>query len=420
MKKQVILAVVALITVVSYGQKRELRKAERAIQSQDYTEALAQLKAVEGQIASADNDEKADYYSLKATALTESANGNFSKMKEAAEAISMALEVDPDLGDEIASTRERLRVAIFNSAIEDQNTSNFKGASDKFYTSYNVSKKDTVGLFYAAISAMNAEDYDTALDYNQRLLDMGYTGISNEYVATDSNTGEVVKFDSKTERDIRVKTGEFIKPEIRKTASKRGDVLRSMTVIYVNNGDEEKAMEMIQSARAENPDDISLIKAEADLALQANDMEKFSALMNEIVATDPDNPELYFNLGVGADDMGNADKAEEYYKKSIELKPDYVPSLINLGALRLKEEASIVDEMNSLGTSREDNARYDELKQLRENIYKEVLTYFEKAATLEKENLGLAKTLMNIYSQLGMDVKFKEMKARVAELESGN
>ena len=37
--------------------------------------------------------------------------------------------------------------------------------------------------------------------------------------------------------------------------------------------------------------------------------------------------------------------------------------------LSYKESESIVDEMNSLGTSRSDNIRYDELKKIREDLY---------------------------------------------------
>ena len=39
---------------------------------------------------------------------------------------------------------------------------------------------------------------------------------------------------------------------------------------------------------------------------------------------------------------------------------------LNLVALILEDESSIVDEMNSLGNSRADNAKYDELKSKRE------------------------------------------------------
>ena len=44
---------------------------------------------------------------------------------------------------------------------------------------------------------------------------------------------------------------------------------------------------------------------------------------------------------------------------------------MNLVALILEQEQEIVEQMNSLGTSAADNAKYDALKTDREELYKE-------------------------------------------------
>ena len=52
----------------------------------------------------------------------------------------------------------------------------------------------------------------------------------------------------------------------------------------------------------------------------------------------------------------------EFYKKALELKPDYPSAQVNLGALILRDEMKIVDEMNSLGMSKADSKKYDALE----------------------------------------------------------
>ena len=56
-----------------------------------------------------------------------------------------------------------------------------------------------------------------------------------------------------------------------------------------------------------------------------------------------------------------------------------------------------------------DNARYDELKNERENLYKECVPILEKLVNLN-QNQEAIKTLMNIYGTLGKTEGVKKMK----------
>ena len=108
----------------------------------------------------------------------------------------------------------------------------------------------------------------------------------------------------------------------------------------------------------------------------------------------------------------------EFYKKALELKPDYPSAQVNLGALILRDEMKIVDEMNSLGMSKADSKKYDALEAKREGLYREALPYLEAAYTSRGNNPQLIRKLMEIYSQLSMDAKFSEMKSKLSELEN--
>jgi tetratricopeptide (TPR) repeat protein len=214
-------------------------------------------------------------------------------------------------------------------------------------------------------------------------------------------------------------SGQYTNPIERMSESVRGDILQKVTLIYISRNENEKALALMKDARAANPDDKSLLRAEADMAYKMGDMTKYSKLMEEIIAQDPNNPELYYNLGVGSANNGDIEKAMSYYKKALELDPDFTNAKINIAATILTEEAAIIEEMNSLGTSKADYDRYDELKEVKNGIYNKAMPYLEAAAVDRPENLELLRTLMNIYSQLGIDDKFKSAKAKLDALEGG-
>ncbi len=416
MKTRILITGLAFVSAISFGQKKEIKKAEKAIKSSEYSEALTYLGEAEPMLGAADNSLKAQYYAAKGEALLGSGGSDYNKLKGAADAFSKALEIDSKMDAQLSVPMQNLRAALINGAIKDQNSGQYKMATDKLYTSYTVSK-DPSDLYFAAGNAVNGNDYDTALKYYQMLLDEGYTGETEEFVATDKETGEVESFENENLRNIAVKTGQYIKPEKRVTESKKGEILRNMTLIYIQNGDNEKATALMTAARAENPTDVYLMRADADMSYKMGNVERYNDLMNKIVESDPENPEIYFNLGVGSAEIGNNEKAIGYYEKALELKPDYEAALINIAVLKLSGEDKLVEEMNSLGNSSADNKKYDQLKEQRRGIYQETMPYLEKALKLNPNNPDVVRTLMNIYGQLADDAKYKEMKAKLETLE---
>ncbi|WP_392388828.1 tetratricopeptide repeat protein [Flavobacterium piscinae] len=107
----------------------------------------------------------------------------------------------------------------------------------------------------------------------------------------------------------------------------------------------------------------------------------------------------------------NQTDAEKYYKKAIEINPNYSNAYLNLAILKLDSDGKLVEEMNKLGNSAKDNKRYDELKVQRENVFKEALPYLEKVVELSPNNLEAKQTLLNVYTSLDMTEKYKALKA---------
>ncbi|RZP05015.1 MAG: tetratricopeptide repeat protein [Flavobacteriales bacterium] len=411
MKKQLIVIALLLVSATTFAQKKEIKTAQKSIKSGNFTEAITTLASIEGLVDKADSSIKEQYSLILAQAYLGAANNDFEKLNLAANLFEKVLlnKSSKYVGD-ASKGLEEVGVALINSAQLDQKNQNYIEGSKKIYRGYTLRKNDTIFLYYAASLATDGKDYDLAINRYEELMDIGYTGISEEFYATKKGTKEETKFSSKTERDLLVKKGDYVIPRSKFTKSKKGTILKNMTFIYLNKGEKEKATELMKKARAASPNDKSLMYAEAELYYTSGDMTNYKKIISELIKSDPNNPDLYYNLGVASSRNGEKVEAMEYYSMAIELNPDYAEALINKAQLILDGERTIIDEMNSLGTSNADYDRYDVLKEEKNKLYLEALPYLESASRLRPESMDIVKTLKGIYGLLGMDTKEKEMR----------
>lgn len=424
MKTKFVVVFFLAISAIGFSQKQALKAAAKALKTGQMDEAAEALKAAEGQLDLADEKMKAQYYLLNGQVTSAAAGDSLEQLEVSAMSYIKVFEIEKASGatkytSEAEVQLKKLREALVAKAIEDQKEGDNKAAAEKLYLGYKTNKQDTIYLYYAASNAVNAKEYDAALVYYKELIDVGFDGNEIQFVATNKESGVEEVFPSKNLRDTSVKIGTYIKPEKKESGSKKSEITKNIVLIYVSQGKDEEAMKALEIAKAENPDDTSLMQAEADMFYKLGNVEKYKEIMEQIVAKDPNNPDLLYNLGVSASHLGNNEKALEYYKKALELKPDYGKAQLNIASIILKKETAIVDEMNALGTSNSDYKKYDQLKIQREELYKSVTPYLEGALKDNPDNLDALKTLINIYSQLD-DPKVNEMKSKLKALEGGN
>ena len=405
------------VSAFSFAQKKELKAVEKAIKSENYAEAKSALKLAEALLPEMDGKLKAQYYYLYAKSLYAGGAGSNSDIDAALESLG---KVDESYTNESAELKQAMVNGLISKGNAAYEKKDFSIASKHFENAYKASTKDTLFLYYAAATAVNVPEYDRALKLYEQLKDLGYTGIETEFYATNVETNQEEKFANKNMRDIQVKTKQFINPGERITESKKPEIVKNIALIYVSQGNNEKAIEAMKAARQESPDDINLILSEANVHYKMGNTEEFKALLQKATEMDPANPELQYNLGVISGESNHPEEALAYYKKTIELDPKYVNAYINLAALTLAKEEVIIKEMNGLGSSKKDDLRYDELREQRQELYKSAIPYLEKALELDSKNLSAAKTLMNIYSILGEKAKHDKLKTIVDSIEAGN
>ena len=427
MKKLAILMML-MICSNSFTQKKELRQINKLISESFFNEAESSLEAISSLVEISDDKIKAQYYFYLAKVSNE-----LEKFNDAITAYENLKSINDSAYSTIIKTEfdflySQIETSIINSAVEDNRNSNYSVASDKLIMAYRMNEeKNRDYLYFAAGSAVNSKEYDKALNYYVELKENNYTGVIDEYYITNNETGEEEKV-SETEFDLLKNSKDYSNPRVGQTESRYPEIVKNIALIYVQQGKNDVAIEAIQEARSIQPDDTSLILNEADLYIRISNnsddeserdlyRKKFKELMELAITKDPENGILYYNLGVISSEQGEDDSALEYYKKAIEFKPDYVDAYLNLVAVILDGEQSIVDEMNNLGTSKKDNIRYDELIVERENLYKECIPFLEKLIEVSPTNIDALNTLKNIYGVLGENEKFKDISAKINEIK---
>ena len=302
---------------------------------------------------------------------------------------------------------------VSNKGIKEYQTKDFTNAKNSLYQTYTLSKKDTAFLEYAAMAAYQDKDMDMALEHFTTLKELGYTGISTQYTAVNIATGERENMGSKSQMDLMVKTNQYKDPKTEVSESKKATIIKNIAVILVDKGDNEAAMAAIKEAREADPNDMGMLITQANVLLKMGKKDEFKAAMEEATKSDPNNPVLHFNIGVINQEQGKSEEAKANYNKAIELDPEYADAYLNLGSVMLEKDKELVEEMNN---SLSNFKKYDQIKAKQKELYKEVIPMYEKAFALKKEKAGqpdvdIARTLMSLYENVGIDDKYKEMKA---------
>lgn len=424
--KYVVLASALMISVSTFAQKDQIKAAEKALKNGNSTEAKTILLQAESIIGAATDSEKAQYYFVKGNTLLDLANKKIDVEKnqlDAAKAYQDLIAVEKVSGkskytNQAETSITDIKGKLLSSAIEDGTNKKYSEASKTLYTVYELDKSDLEKLYYAASYAVNAREYDTALSYYNELKAQNFSGEGMSYFAKNVLTEKEDYFgttpEAKADRDSKVKLKVYTDPRDEKIPSKRGEIYKNIALILVQEGKVDEAKKALAEARVANPDDSSLTLTEADLYLKLEDFTTYKKLISEVLEKNPNDPDLLFNLGV-ISAKTDAVEAEKYYKKAIEIKPDYVNAYLNLAILKLDGEKKIIDEMNKLGTSEKDNKRYEVLKKQRLAIFMDTLPFLEKANELDPANEDVATTLLNVYGALEMTDKKKALKAKMGK-----
>jgi len=441
--KQIIIASSLLVSVASFAQKDELKALKKIYAKEEITAAeLEEYKSLVTKVIPIATEEADKVYagfyksmipilemgvlSLDKTLTPLQVQMKMAKavtpktIVEFANGLNATLEYEKKTGKKIQTAEIHETITNFKPMLVDMvvalgNKKNYKDASEILYSIYQLDKSDQEKLYYAANYAINAQDFVNALKYLKELKDLNYSGEKTMYYAKNVATGNEDSYETKVERDNLVRLKTHILPREAKEPSKRGEIMKNIALILVQDGKNDEAKAAIAEARKANPNDTNLLLTEADLYYKLKDIPTYKKLIGEALEKNPNDVDLIFNLGVVSANSDQIEEAEKFYNKVLQLNPNYINAYLNLADLKLKPDAAIVEQMNKLGTSAADIKQYDILKAKRQKMFNDAMPILEKAHELDESNDVVKSNLMSVYKYLELNdtEKYKALKAKM-------
>ena len=429
--RSIFIYIAVLFFSFSFSQKKELRQIKRLIDEKFFQEAESTLKSNKDFLLSGDSKTDAQYYYYATKIYTE-----IKSFKLAKNSLEKLMSINPsyynaEMKLDYKNLEEILVVALVNAAVADNSSKKWMEGVDKLLLAYEMDKDNNIDyLYFAASGAVNAENFDLALEYYLQLKEKNYTGIKDEYFITNVESGVEEKV-TETEYKIYQSSKEYMNPRIGQTESRYPEIVKNIALIYVKKGEDELAIEAINEARSIQPDDLYLILNEADLYIRLSNNAsddnlrsqyrlKFKEIMTLAVEKDPENGILYYNLGIISSEQGESDDAKSYFEKAIEFKPDYTDSYVAIVNILLQEQTVIIGEMDKIAMSnkRSDIAKYDQLKEDLNEVWRKCIPYCEKALEYDPNDLEVLKLLSQFYYKLDNLDGYKEINAKIEQLSN--
>lgn len=241
----------------------------------------------------------------------------------------------------------------------------YAGAYANFKRGQDYLPGDTLFTYYAGLAAINAKDYKNAIDSYKLLLDHDeFSTLSQVYL----------------------------------------DISR----LYMMQDDTLSAIKYAEEGSTKFPGSADLATQKIELNLQAGNEDKVISDIEEQIAKSPEDKRLYYYLGIAFGSVEDDDKAEQAYKKAIEIDPAYAEAYINLGGLMLNKGIKVFREASDIPTSKQ--KEYNEEVKRGNVLIDEALPFLTKA-TETNETSSIAWQNLKTYYQL------KENNEKVEEID---
>jgi tetratricopeptide (TPR) repeat protein len=186
-----------------------------------------------------------------------------------------------------------------------------------------------------------------------------------------------------------------------------------MSNIFLEEGNTDKALEYLALGRESFEEDQGLINTEINLYIQLGRTSELIGKLGEAIALDEENELLYFNRGTIYDQEGDIDNAKKDYLTALELNPSAFGANYNLGALYFNQGVETKNKANATSN----NSLYKKLNNDADAVFAKALPYLETAHNVNAEDKNTLLSLKQLYYLNGDYGKSEEMKKLIVELE---
>lgn len=187
---------------------------------------------------------------------------------------------------------------------------------------------------------------------------------------------------------------------------------------YKQLKDSAKMVSTLERGMQRFPEDRYFAQNMINYYYESGKMDDAIKQLDDAIEKEPNSAQYYRIRGVLFENMNRFDKAITDYKKFIELEPNnalgYQLMAVALG-LRAKDYEDHIDY-------RLTGKAYDAAMKTKDTMYEEAIPYWEKAVELEPDNLSSWTELKKLYyrfiSRKGMQAKYDAAMKRIKELQN--
>ena len=187
---------------------------------------------------------------------------------------------------------------------------------------------------------------------------------------------------------------------------KKNEMLQYLSEEYKNAQDTASWEGVLNEGLAAFPKESYFLFNLISVYISSNRNEQALNFINTAIQNEPGNAQLYDVAGrVYESGLRDYAKAEEFFKKSVELDGENAESQSNLGRIYFNQGVTQLDEANNIA----DVKVYNEEKEKAKDLFRKALPYFEKAYQINPDATDNKMALRSIYYNLDMGDKFEEM-----------
>ncbi len=310
-------------------------------------------------------------------------------LETAYESFMKANQINPknEWAVEISSVRlPLLSRDFFERGVKEFNNARYAEALNSFEKVQQILPGDTSSILNSAYSAEKAKNYGKAKDYYNRLISMHY-------------------------RDAAIYT--------------------ALSNIYKQEKDTAHALITVREGMKMYPDSMNLILSEINILLALGKNNEAVEAIDKATKKDPKNASLYLALGSTYDNLANPKdavgddlprpanhaeymtKAEDAYRKGLQINPNSFELNYNLGAIYFNQAAEMANAANNLKS----NAEFEKAKLRYISKFQEAQPYLEKALEIAPNDKSTLISLRQLYLQTSQTEKYNKVKSALDNMK---
>ena len=303
----------------------------------------------------------------------------------------------------------------FKKAYELDQLPNEKGKIKPKYSKdiKSILGADHVYFFNGGAYYFDQKDYKKAYDFFNQYLEISelpmYAGTQT---AEKDSTFMTVQFYAAVAATQLQDSPIAIKALERAKSSdfRLNDVYQYLSYEYKQAGDSVNYVKTLEEGYAKFPNEEFFLMSLIDAYIQSSQNEKAISYLNTAIAQKPSDSQLYHALGIvyetGIKDYA---KAEETFKKALEVNPESVESMSALGRIYYNQAVNKQGEANMIN----DSKKYQEELTIAKDLFKQALPYFQKAHEMKPSESEYMVALRGIYYNLNMGPELEAIEAEM-------